>query len=87
MNFSFSMSSTCQYAVRSLRLLRQWGRTRRSALAALLDPRRRAFRMTNDEIESNPPRFWPDYLRALAITVLCTVIESHEMVIPRESGS
>jgi two-component system, OmpR family, sensor histidine kinase KdpD len=50
-------------------------RQKRLATAAALR-RSWAFlrRLTNDPLDVHPPGYWPDYLRALAITGLCTAI-------------
>jgi hypothetical protein len=51
-------------------------RQKRLAAAAALRRSWAAFlrRLTNDPLDLHPPGFWPDYLRAPAITGLCTAI-------------
>ncbi len=76
MSFSFSMYFTRNSAARPARsqiLHRSWGRTRLAA-ASLRRGWSKVLRITAAVPETRPPWSWLDYLRALAITVLCTAI-------------
>jgi two-component system, OmpR family, sensor histidine kinase KdpD len=55
-------------------LSRRHPRQKRAAAAALRGSWAFLRRLTNDPPDLHPPGYWPDYLRALAITGLCTAI-------------
>jgi two-component system, OmpR family, sensor histidine kinase KdpD len=77
MNIAFWMNSTripASSPLRSRAWQRVFSRTRRVIATSLRRSGKIVFRIVSDAPPRSPSRYWPDYLRALVITGLCTVI-------------